>query len=78
MDANDGAGFWWANSLNSFTRNVAAACDAYGFRFEATNSSALKLDLPVMQPDGTMKVTDIRTLPFVRFDGNEVHSSRGL
>jgi hypothetical protein len=78
VDANDGAGFWWANSLNTFTRNVAAACDAYGFRFEATNSSALKLDLPVMQPDGTMKVTDIRTLPFVRFDGNEVHSSRGL
>ncbi|MFN0018156.1 MAG: G8 domain-containing protein [Pirellulaceae bacterium] len=78
VDANDGAGFWWANSLNTFTRNVAAACDAYGFRFEATNSSALKLDLPVMQPDGTMKVTDIRTLPFVRFDDNEVHSSRGL
>lgn len=78
VDENDGAGFWWANSLNTFTRNVAAACDAYGFRFEATNSSALKLDLPIMQPDGTMKVTDIRTLPFVRFDGNEVHSSRGL
>lgn len=78
FDGNEGAGFWWANSLNTFTRNVAAACDAYGFRFEATNSSALKLDLPVMQPDGTRKVTDIRTLPFVRFEDNEIHSSRGL
>jgi G8 domain len=78
FDGNEGAGFWWANSLNTFTRNVAAACDAYGFRFEATNSSALKLDLPILQPDGTTKVTDIRTLPFVRFDDNEVHSSRGL
>ncbi len=78
FDGNEGAGFWWANSLNTFTRNVAAACDAYGFRFEATNSSALKLDLPIMQPDGTTKVTDIRTLPFVRFDDNEIHSSRGL
>ena len=78
FDGNEGAGFWWANSLNTFTRNVAAACDTYGFRFEATNSSALKLDLPVMQPDGTRKVTDIRTLPFVRFEDNEIHSSRGL
>src|SRR5215510_5970919 len=24
FDHNDGAGFWWANSLNTFTRNVAA------------------------------------------------------
>lgn len=78
FDGNEGAGFWWANSLNTFTRNVAAACDAYGFRFEATNSSALKLDLRIMQPDGTTKITDIRTLPFVRFDDNEIHSSRGL
>src|SRR5262249_10239199 len=23
FDKNDGSGFWWANSLNSFTRNVA-------------------------------------------------------
>ena len=34
--SNDGAGFWWANSLNTFTRNVAAENDEYGFRFEAT------------------------------------------
>lgn len=78
FDANDGAGFWWANSLNTFTRNVAAENDRYGFRYEATPTSALKLDFPIMQPDGTRKVTDIRTLPFVRFDGNEAHSSKGL
>ncbi len=78
FDANDGAGFWWANSQNTFTRNVAAANDQYGFRFEATQSSALKLDLPVMQPDGTRKRVDIRTLPFVRFEDNEVHSNYGL
>jgi hypothetical protein len=78
FDGNEGAGFWWANSRNTFTRYVAAACDVYGFRFEATSGSSLKLDLPVMQPDGTRKITDIRTLPFVRFEDNEIHSSRGV
>lgn len=78
FDHNEGAGFWWANSLNTFTGNVAANCDRYGFRYEATPSSALQLTLPVAQPDGSTKVVDIRTLPFVRFDGNEVHSSDGL
>lgn len=78
FDQNEGAGFWWANSLNTFTRNVAAECGRYGFRYEATPSSAGKLTLPVEQPDGTSKPVDIRTLPFVRFDDNEVHSSVGL
>jgi hypothetical protein len=78
FDANEGAGFWWASSLNSFTRNVAAECGLYGFRYEATQGSALKLTFPIRQPDGTRKPTDIRTLPFVRFDDNEVHTSRGL
>ena len=78
FDQNEGAGFWWANSLNTFTRNVATANGNYGFRFEATQTSALKLDMAVLQPDGTEKVVDIRTLPFVRFDDNEVHSNHGL
>ena len=78
FDANDGAGYWWANSLNTFTRNVAADCDQYGFRFEATQGSALKLTFPITQPDGTKQNIDIRTLPFVRFDDNEVHSGVGL
>ncbi len=73
FDRNDGAGFWWANSLNSFTRNVACENDRYGFRFEATKTSRFNLTLPVMQPDGTRKPVDIRTLPFVRFEDNEAH-----
>jgi hypothetical protein len=78
FDQNEGAGFWWTCSLNTFTRNVAAECDRYGFRYEATQTSALKLDFHIRQPDGTRKKVDVRTLPFVRFDDNEVHSSHGL
>jgi hypothetical protein len=36
FDKNDGAGFWWANSLNTFTRNVACENERYGYRFSAT------------------------------------------
>src|SRR5204862_3209583 len=74
FDDNDGAGFWWANGRNTFTRNVAAECDRYGFRYEATPSSTLKLVFAVQQPDGTRQRVDIRTLPFVRFEDNEAHS----
>ena len=73
FDANEGAGFWWANSLNTFTRNVACENDRYGFRFEATKTSEFNPNLSVLQPDGTRKKTDIRTLPFVAFDDNEAH-----
>ncbi len=78
FDGNEGAGFWWANSLNTFTRNVAAENDQYGFRYEATAGRSLPLTFPVLQPDGGRKAVDIRTLPFVRFEDNEVHSSVGL
>jgi hypothetical protein len=74
FDANDGAGFWWANSLNTFTRNVATENGLYGFRYEAM----ARLVLPIQQPDGSRKKVDIRTLPFVRFDDNEGHSQTGL
>jgi hypothetical protein len=74
LDHNDGAGFWWANSLNSFIRNVAVENGQYGFRFEAMS----KLVLPIRQPNGKRKQIDIRTLPFVRFDDNEGHSQTGL
>jgi hypothetical protein len=73
FDQNEGAGFWWANCRNIFTRNVSCANDRYGFRFEATPTSALQLTLPVLQPDGQRSRTDIRTLPFVRFEDNESH-----
>ena len=76
FDHNDGAGFWWANSLNTFTRNVAAECDEYGYRFDATATPDFSLSLNVPQADGTRRATDIRTLPFVRFDDNEAHTQR--
>jgi hypothetical protein len=71
FDANEGAGFWWANSLNTFTRNSTCENDRYGYRFEATSGSSFKTVLPVRQPQGTTQRVDIRTLPFVRFDDNE-------
>jgi hypothetical protein len=74
FDRNDGAGFWWANSLNSFTRNVAAECDRYGYRYEATPGGEGRLIRPVLGPDGRRTEVDIRTLPFVQFRGNEAHS----
>jgi hypothetical protein len=74
FDHNDGAGFWWANCLNTFTRNVATENGLYGFRYEAMQP----LVLPIQQPDGSRRKIDIRTLPFVRFDDNEGHSQTGL
>src|SRR5262249_12301686 len=76
FDHNDGAGFWWANSMNTFTRNVAVECDRYGFRFEATPTKGFDLRRPVLQPDGGTERVDIRTLPFIRFDGNEAPDHR--
>jgi RNA polymerase sigma factor (sigma-70 family) len=76
FDHNDGAGFWWANSLNTFTRNVACECDEYGYFFQAAKTDDFDLVLPVLQPDGTRKKVDIRTLPFVRFEDNESHCQR--
>jgi len=74
FDQNEGAGFWWANSLNTFTGNVSCENDQYGYRFEATRTSRFNLTLPIQQPDGTRKPTDIRTLPFIRFEDNEAHA----
>ena len=76
FDHNDGAGFWWANSQNTFTRNVAAECDEYGYHFDATATPDFNLTLDVPQPDGTRRPTDIRTLPFLRFEDNEAHCQR--
>lgn len=75
-DKNDGSGFWWANCLNSFTRNTAAECDEYGFFFQAVKTDAFDPVLSIRQSDGSTKPVDIRTLPFLRFDENEVHCQR--
>src|SRR5205823_6077 len=61
FDQNEGAGFWWANSLNTFTRNVSCENGHYGYRFEATRTSRFDLRLPVRQPDGSRSRVDIRT-----------------
>jgi hypothetical protein len=76
FDENEGAGFWWSNSLNSFTRNVAVECDQYGYRFEATKIADFDPTLEVPGPDGALRKVDVRTLPFVRFQDNEAHSHR--
>jgi hypothetical protein len=76
FDNNEGAGFWWANSRNAFTRNVAVECDGYGFRFEAPTSSDFDPVLPIRGHDGRTKLEDIRVQPFLRFDQNEAHSQR--
>ena len=76
FDKNDGSGFWWANCLNSFTRNVAAECDEYGYFFQAAKTKDFDPVLNVMQPDGSKKRVDIRTLPFVRFEDNVTHCQR--
>jgi hypothetical protein len=73
FDQNEGAGFWWANCRNTFTRNVTCENDRYGYRFEATPNREPGLVFPVLQPDGSRRGVDIRTLPFVRFEGNESH-----
>src|SRR4030095_10288074 len=39
FDANEGAGFWWANGRNTFTRNVSCESDEYGYRFEIAKRS---------------------------------------
>src|SRR5262249_18377375 len=72
FDANLGAGFWWANCMNTFTRNVACE-NNYGFFFEARPILGTNLNLPVTRADGTRPKVDIRTLPFVRFEDNETH-----
>lgn len=75
-DENEGAGFWWANSLNAFMRNNAVECDQYGYRFEATAENGFTPVLDVPQANSEFKSVDIRTLPFVRFEDNEAHSQR--
>ncbi|MGC1274164.1 MAG: G8 domain-containing protein [Planctomycetaceae bacterium] len=75
-DRNLGSGYWWANSLNTFTRNVAVECDEDGFRLETVETPEFDPVLPVLQSDGRVEKVDIRTLPFVRFDGNEAHCQR--
>ncbi|MGC3971099.1 MAG: G8 domain-containing protein [Pirellulales bacterium] len=76
FDLNRGAGFWWANSQNSFTRNVAAECAEYGYRFDCKKTEDYDPMRPIRQPDGTVKVQDTRIMPFIRFEDNEAHTMK--
>ena len=74
FDENEGAGFWWANSYNAFVNNLTCENDRYGYRFEATESRAMKMSQPIYFPDGSRVQCDLRALPFVRFENNESHA----
>jgi hypothetical protein len=76
FDKNDGSGFWWANSHNTFTRNVACECDEYGYFFQAAKTAGFDPVLAIRQADGSLQKVDIRTLPFIRFEDNEAHCQR--
>lgn len=75
FDENDGAAFWWANGINTLTRNVGVESDQYGFRYDIKKSSAFDSRLPILQPDGSFKSLDVRTLPIWRFEDNEAHGN---
>jgi len=74
FDPNDGAGFWWANGLNTITRNVTTENDEYGYRYDMQKRSNFDSNLRILQPDGSEKSVDVRTIPIWRFDDNEAHS----
>ncbi|MEK7948943.1 SUMF1/EgtB/PvdO family nonheme iron enzyme [Luteolibacter soli] len=76
FDTNDAAGFWWANCLNAFTRNVSADCGKFGYRFQMVKTPEFNPRLTVLMPEGRRRPVDVRTLPFIRFDQNEAHSQR--
>jgi hypothetical protein len=76
FDLNRGAGFWWANCQNSFTRNVAVECAEYGYRFDCKRTDDFDPVRQIRQPDGTTKVLDTRVTPFIRFQDNEAHTMR--
>ncbi len=76
FDHNSGSGFWFANSHNTFTRNVACECDVYGFRFDMQRTKDFDPVLSVPALDGSRRKVDVRTLPFIRFADNESHCQR--
>src|SRR4029078_7051151 len=74
FDQNDGAGFWWANSLNAFTRTVACDNEGAVYRLDARKTPSFNPVLTVLDGDGKRYAVDIRKMPFVRFEGNECHN----
>lgn len=75
FDDNEAAGFWWANGRNVFTRNVACENYQYGFRYQIDRSGTDGAVRSVLMPDGSHQATDVRTIPFLRFEDNESHGN---
>jgi hypothetical protein len=75
FDKNEGAGFWWANARNTFTRNVSCEAERYGFFFEMSARDGFNAVLPLRMPDGSVKGHDVRHIPLFRFEDNEAHST---
>ncbi|HET6247498.1 MAG TPA: G8 domain-containing protein [Tepidisphaeraceae bacterium] len=75
FDANEGAGFWWANGRNSLTRNVATECGLYGYKFQIEKPHGKAPVFSIRQPDGSFAMQDIRHVPFLRCDDNESHTN---
>ncbi len=75
FDENDGAAFWWANGRNTLVNNVGCENDQYGFRYDMQNTRQADSRLPILQPDGTKKPVDVRTIPIWRFEANEAHTN---
>jgi hypothetical protein len=76
FDLNRGAGFWFANCQNQFTRNVAVECAEYGYRFECKQTEHFNPVQPIRQPDGSVRCQDTRVMPFIRFEDNEAHTMK--
>ncbi|HVJ67336.1 MAG TPA: G8 domain-containing protein [Caulifigura sp.] len=76
FDPNRGAGFWFANCHNVFTRNVAVECAEYGYRFDCKEAGNFNPVLPIRQTDGTTRNQDTRVMPFIRFEDNEAHTMK--
>ncbi len=74
FDSNEGAGFWWANGRNTFTRNVACENDRYGFRFDINHIRDRAALVDITAPDGKEQTIDACNIPFLRFEDNESHS----
>ncbi|WDI42057.1 G8 domain-containing protein [Bremerella sp. P1] len=75
-DKNRGAGFWFANCHNVFTRNVAAECAEYGYRFENKEADGFNPHLTIREVHGSLTSKDTRVMPFIRFQDNEAHTMR--
>lgn len=76
FDPNRGAGFWFANCHNVFTRNVAAECAEYGYRFDCKETPDFNPVQRIRQADGTTRPQDTRAMPFIRFEDNEAHTMK--